>query len=150
MPLCDSLNAEQRSAYDEIMAAICSKQGGLFFVDGPGGTRNTFLYRTLLVKLHSQDKLAMAIATSGVVASIRTAHSRFKIPLTLKEGGCCSFMKQSGIAKLLQQATLIIWDEASMTKRQNMEALDNSLWDIMARSDLPFGGKIVVLGGDFR
>jgi ATP-dependent DNA helicase PIF1 len=23
--LCDSLNAEQRSAYDEIMAAICSK-----------------------------------------------------------------------------------------------------------------------------
>ena len=37
-----------------------------------------------------------------------------------------------------------------MTKRQNVEALDNSLWDIMGRSDLPFGGKTVVLGGDFR
>jgi hypothetical protein len=26
--LCDSLNAEQRSVYDEIIAAVCSKQGG--------------------------------------------------------------------------------------------------------------------------
>ena len=26
--LCDSLNAEQRSAYDEIMATVSSKQGG--------------------------------------------------------------------------------------------------------------------------
>ena len=77
----------------------------------------------------------MATTTSGVAASIipgkRMAHSRSKIPLTLQEGGCCSFMKQSGTAKLLQQAALIIWDEASMTKRQNVEALDNSLWDIM-------------------
>jgi ATP-dependent DNA helicase PIF1 len=51
--LCDSLNAEQRSAYDEIMAAICNKQGGLFFVDELGGTGKTFLYRALLTKLHS-------------------------------------------------------------------------------------------------
>ena len=59
--LCDSLNAEQRSAYDEIMATVYSKQGGLFFVDGPDGTGKTFLYRALLAKLRSQDKLAMAI-----------------------------------------------------------------------------------------
>ncbi|XP_066316226.1 uncharacterized protein [Miscanthus floridulus] len=142
--LCNSLNIEQRSAYDEIMAAVYIKQGGLFFVDGPGGTGWTFLYRALLAKLHSQDKLVVATATSGVAASImpgrRMTHSCFKIPLTIEEGGCCSFMKQSGTAKLLQQAALIIWDEASMTKRQNVEALDNSLWDIMGRSDLPFGG----------
>ena len=36
--LCDSLNAEQRSTYDEIMAAVYSKQGGLSFVNGPGRT----------------------------------------------------------------------------------------------------------------
>jgi ATP-dependent DNA helicase PIF1 len=110
--LCDSLNAEQRSAYDEIMATVCSKQGRLFFVDGPGGTGKTFLYRALLAKLRSQDKLAVATATFGVAAAImpggRTTHSRFKIPLTLQEGGCCSFMKQNGTAKLLQQAALII------------------------------------------
>jgi ATP-dependent DNA helicase PIF1 len=37
-----------------------------------------------------------------------------------------------------------------MTKRQAVEALDNSLRDIMDRHELPFGGKTIVLGGDFR
>jgi len=37
-----------------------------------------------------------------------------------------------------------------MTKRQAIEALDNSLRDIMDRPQLPFGGKTVVFGGDFR
>ena len=33
--LFESLNSEQRAAYDEIMAAIDTDEGGLFFVDGP-------------------------------------------------------------------------------------------------------------------
>ena len=37
-----------------------------------------------------------------------------------------------------------------MTKRQAIEALDNSMRDIMGRPGLPFGGKTVVFGGDFR
>ena len=37
-----------------------------------------------------------------------------------------------------------------MIKKQAVEALDNSLRDIMDRPDLPFGGKTVVFGGDFR
>jgi ATP-dependent DNA helicase PIF1 len=36
-----------------------------------------------------------------------------------------------------------------MTKRQTVETLDRSLQDIMG-SALPFGGKVVVFGGDFR
>jgi ATP-dependent DNA helicase PIF1 len=62
--LCDSLNVKQRSAYDEIIAVVYNKQGGLFFVDRPGGTRKTFLYRALLAKLCSQDKLAVATDAS--------------------------------------------------------------------------------------
>jgi ATP-dependent DNA helicase PIF1 len=37
-----------------------------------------------------------------------------------------------------------------MTKRQAVEALDNSMRDIMGRPTLPFGGKTIVFGGDFR
>jgi hypothetical protein len=37
-----------------------------------------------------------------------------------------------------------------MMKRQGVEALDNSLRDTMDRSNLPFGGKTVVFGEDFR
>ncbi|PWZ16452.1 hypothetical protein Zm00014a_034232 [Zea mays] len=152
--LKDSLNKEQRAAYDKIMSAVDTDQGGLFFVDGPGGTGKTYLYRVLLTTLRNQGKIAVAIAASGVAASImpggRTAHSRFKIPLTIDDGAVCSFTKQSGTAELLRKASLIIWDEASMTKRQAVEALDNSMCDIMGRPALPFGGKTIVFGGDFR
>jgi hypothetical protein len=96
----------------------------------------------------------VATTTSGVAASImpggRTAHSRFKIPLTLDDGAFCTFTKKSGTAKLLRTASLIIWDEVTMMKRQGVEALDNNLRDIMDRPNLPFGGKTMVFGGDFR
>ncbi|XP_073362018.1 uncharacterized protein [Aegilops tauschii subsp. strangulata] len=151
--LASSLNLEQRAAYDEILAAVERGDGGVFFVDGPGGTGKTFLYRAMLAKVTSGGKIGIATATSGVTASImpggRTAHSRFKIPLSCDDGASCSFTKQSGTAKLLRMASLIIWDKASMTKRQAVEALDNSMRDIMGIRDRPFGGKTVVFGGDF-
>jgi hypothetical protein len=126
----------------------------LFFVDGPGGTGKTYLYRALLATIHSRNKIVVATATSGVAASImpggRTAHSRFKVPLTLEDRAFCTFTKQSGTGKLLRTASLIIWDEVTMMKRQGVEALDNSLRDIMDCPNLPFGGKTIVFGGDFR
>ncbi|KAG5524887.1 hypothetical protein RHGRI_031532 [Rhododendron griersonianum] len=46
-------------------------------------------------------------------------------------------------------AILIIWDEASMAKKETIEALDWLLRDL-TENDILFGGKVVVLGGDFR
>ncbi|XP_020147860.1 uncharacterized protein [Aegilops tauschii subsp. strangulata] len=114
--LASSLNSEQRAAYDEILVSVERGDGGVFFVDGPGGTGKTFLYRVLLAKVRSKGNIAIATATSGVAASImpggRTAHSRFKIPLSCNDGASCTFTKQSGTAKLLRMASLILWDEA--------------------------------------
>jgi ATP-dependent DNA helicase PIF1 len=125
----------------------------VFFVDGPGGTGKTFLYKAILARVRSEGLIGIATATSGIAASIlpggRTAHSRFKVPITLAENSTCSFGKQSGTAELLRRASLIIWDEAAMTRRQAVECLDRSLQDIMNCS-LPFGGKVMVFGGDFR
>ena len=53
MALLDTLNEEQRAAYNEIMSSVDTEDGGLFFVDGPGGTRKTYLYRALLATIHS-------------------------------------------------------------------------------------------------
>ena len=79
------------------MSSIDTEDGGLFFVDGPGGTGKTYLYRALLATIRSQKKIATATTAPGVVVSImpggRTAHSRFKIPLTLDDGAFCSFTK---------------------------------------------------------
>ena len=141
---------------DEIMSSVDTEHGGLFFVDGPGGTGKTYLYRAVLATIHSHKKIAVATATSGVAASImpagRTTYSRFKIPLTIDNGAFCTFTKQSGTAKLLRASSLIIWDEASMTKRQSVEALDNSLRDIMGKPwcSVEISDKFFLLFGEGR
>jgi len=76
----------------------------------------------------------------------RTAHSRFKILIKLQDNSVCNFTKQSGTATLLREASLIIWDEVAMTRRQAVETLDRSLQDITG-CDLPFGGKVSVWRG---
>ncbi|XP_071916266.1 uncharacterized protein [Coffea arabica] len=147
------LNAGQQAAYNAIISDIYSPDGKSFFVDGPGGTGKTFLYRALLTTLRTQGHIALAIASSGVAAFIlpggRTAHSRFKIPLDASNTKTFQISKQSSTAKLIVMAKLILWDEASMAKRDTIEAFDLLLKDIMD-SDKPFGGKVVIFGGDFR
>ncbi|XP_027095918.1 uncharacterized protein [Coffea arabica] len=147
------LNVEQRHAYDLILQLVFSHVGQSFFIDGPGGTGKTFLYRSLLATLRSQGHIAIAVATSGVAASIlpggRTAHSRFNIPLDFSRNKTCQISKQGSVARLLFQSRLILWDEASMGKRETVEAFDGLLGDIMD-CDVPFGGKMVVFCGNFR
>ena len=125
----------------------------MFFIDGPGGTGKTFLYKALLANIRSRGLIALATASSGVAANNmpggRTAHSRFRIPLNLDNNSMCNIKKQSGAAQLIRDAKIIIWDEASMAKRQAVEALDRTMQDIIGVT-LPFGGKIMILGGDFR
>lgn len=52
-------------------------------------------------------------------------------------------------AKLIKDAKLILWDEAPMMHRKAFEFVNDLLQEIMGNS-LPFPGKVVVLGGDFR
>ena len=54
--LSDTLNEEQQAVYNEIMSSVDTEHGGLFFVDGPGGTGKTYLYRALLATIRSQKK----------------------------------------------------------------------------------------------
>ena len=135
------------------MEKVNSKSSGIYFIDGPGGTGKTFLYKALLVGVRSQNLIDLATTSSGVSASLlpggRTAHSRFKIPLETVGEVICSVSKQSALGTLLKMSTLILWDEAPMVNRCAVEAVDKMLRDI-TDCNLPFGGKVVVLGGDFR
>ncbi|XP_022041580.1 uncharacterized protein LOC110944175 [Helianthus annuus] len=148
-----TLNPDQQSVFHEVMHHVNRNLPGVFFIDGPGGTGKTYLYNALLAEVRSRGLIALATASSGVAANNmpggRTAHSRFKIPINLTNNCMCSIKKQSGAARLINSARLIIWDEASMANRQSIEAVDRTLQDITGIT-LPFGGKIMVMGGDFR
>ena len=125
----------------------------IIFIDGPGGTGKTFVYETILAYARSKGKLALPVATSGLAATLlsggRTAHSLFGIPLQLSKNSVCSVSAQSKKAQLLKHADIIIYDEVSMLHRYALEAIDRLLRDLH-RVDLPFGNKIMLLGGDFR
>jgi hypothetical protein len=126
-----NLNPEQLSGYTEIIDHMINRKGRVFFVDGPGGTSKTFLYRCLIATVRSEGLIAVITTTSGIAASImpgdHTAHSIFKIPIKISDGSICKFSKQSDTTDLLRSVALVIWDEVAMTKRQSVETLDRSL-----------------------
>nr|GEZ40520.1 hypothetical protein [Tanacetum cinerariifolium] len=115
-----------KNAYDSIMRHVDDDSSGVFFINGLGGTGKTFLYKALLATFRSHGLIALATASSGAAANNMTggstAHSHFKIPINLTTNLICNIKKQSGLAKLLCQAKLIIWDETLMAKRQAVEA----------------------------
>ncbi|XP_021733043.1 uncharacterized protein LOC110699839 [Chenopodium quinoa] len=104
-------------------------------------------------EIRIMNKIVLPTALSGIAASNlpsgRTAYSRFKIPVDHKSCFTCDVPKQSSLAHLIKETTLIIWDEASMTNKANLQALDLLLQDICENTTL-FGGKLIIFGGDFR
>ncbi|XP_022040960.1 ATP-dependent DNA helicase RRM3-like [Helianthus annuus] len=138
------LTAEQERIYKIVMEAIEKCDGGVFFVYGYGGTGKTFLWKTFSAALRSKGEVLLNVASSGIASLLldggRTAHSRFVIPININENSI---------------STLIIWDEAPMTHKHCFEALDKTMKDISRSSQLnmqskPFGGKVILFGGDFR
>ncbi|XP_016173713.1 uncharacterized protein LOC107616245 [Arachis ipaensis] len=153
------LNEEQMVVYDKIIDCVSNKRHRFFFVYGFGGTGKTFLYRVLSARLRAEKRIVINVASSKIASLLlpggKTAHSMFNIPVELTEDTVCRIKKDSAKAEVVRLADLIIWDEAPMTNKLEFEALDRTLRDIIVsvsdrNKNLPFGGKVVILGGDFR
>ena len=97
--------------------------------------------------------VALATATTGKAAMHlskgRTFHSRFKAPLNLGEDCSLRIPLGTELAKLVWMAKFIVVDEATMLNNVLLQAMDVCFRDIMG-TDVPFGGKVLVLCGDFR
>ena len=147
------MNYDQKDVFDKVVDAVENDISKVFVIDGPGGTGKTFVYNTLLAHIRSKGHIALAVASSGIAALLldggRTAHSRFKIPLAVNEFSTCNISVQSQLAELIRLCKLVVWDEAPMCNKYAFEAVDRCFKDIM-KSEYLFGGKVVVLGGDFR
>ncbi|XP_031097003.1 uncharacterized protein LOC116001254 [Ipomoea triloba] len=73
----------------------------------------------------------------------------------INEDSTCNIAQGSDLAELIIKCKLIIWDEAPMMHKHCFEALDRTMRDLMRfenvlSGSLTFGGKTIVLGGDFR
>ncbi|KAL7601710.1 hypothetical protein Lser_V15G22262 [Lactuca serriola] len=154
-----ALTNEQRNIFLNIMSVIQENKGGVFFVYGYGGTGKTFLWKTIYAAIRSEGNIVLNVASSGIASLLlpggRTAHSRFIIPFELTEDSFCNINPDGELTSLIRKTSLIIWDEAPMVHKHAFEALDRTLKDLLrcvnlTISNIPFGGKVIVFGGDFR
>ena len=164
-------NPEQKAIFDELRGLIVSgnPEGGYYFIDGPGGTGKTTLFNALLSFVRSrpleQDgkhHIAVAVAASGIASLLlrggRTAHNRFGLGINVDETTTCQYTTSRPCARteILRRAEIIIWDEAPMSSKHMLHAVNRCLQDIMGNptdgwgNKLPFGGKLFVFGGDLR
>ncbi|KAL1337471.1 hypothetical protein AAHE18_10G141300 [Arachis hypogaea] len=83
------MTIEQKYVYDQILQAVNSDCGKVFFLYGYGGTGKTFVWNTISAALRSKGQIVLTVASSGIASLLlpggRTAHSRFAIPLTPDE-----------------------------------------------------------------
>ena len=149
------LTADQQQAYDCFCSMIDGDEGGMLFLDAPGGTGKTFLINLILAKLRSEGKIALATASSGIAATLltggRTLHSTFKIPLDLyaMDIPLCCIKKCTALSRVIQEGKATVVDEAPMTNKLAFEALDRTLRDLTGK-ERPMGGMCMLLCGDFR
>ena len=67
----------------------------------------------------------------------------------MPEGQICCVDKNSTTANLIRESGMILMDEVAMMNRKDLERLDKT-WRDLTGVNKPFGGKNVIIGGDFR
>ncbi|XP_025265716.1 uncharacterized protein LOC112638349 [Camponotus floridanus] len=100
-----------------------------------------------------RQKRVCTMAFTGIAATLlptgKTVHKIFGLPVPLFADSSSSIKIQSKEAQYLKEIDIFIWNEAPMAPRYALEIMDRTLRDIM-NNDFPFGGKVILLGGDFR
>ncbi|KAL2985527.1 hypothetical protein AAZX31_12G156900 [Glycine max] len=145
---------QQATIYNQIIQVVNQNEGGMFFLYRYRGTGKTFIWKALASSLRADNKFIIMVASSGIASLLllggRTTHSKFKIPIPIFEDSTCNIHQGTQLAELLNEASLIIWDEAPMAHKFCFEALDQSLRHIIkanSNSDKIFGDSPIIPRG---
>ena len=151
------LNTKQKNIIDKVFNVVLKNErtpyNSCFYIDGPGGSGKTYIYTTLYHLLKSKEKNICTMAFTGIAAILlpqgKTVYKTFGMPVPLFYDSVSNIKNQSKDAEYLKNVDIFIWDEAPIAPRYALELIGRTLRAFM-NVDLPFGGKIMLLGGDFR
>ena len=147
------MNENQEKIFDIVKEKIDKQEQLLLMIDAPAGTGKTFVMSAIADYVRSQKGICLISAFSGVAAQLleggTTIHSRFKIPIDADPAKNCNFSRGTITAKLFRDCNIILMDEVAMMSRIDLERINRSLQDVLNNKKL-FGGKSIVMGGDFR
>lgn len=134
------LNADQSTCFNSIITGIENDpQTAHFYLQGPGGTGKTFLYKAICHYYRGMGKTVLCVASTGIAALLlpngRTSHTQFKIPINLHEDSACPVSRNCRLARVLRSANLIIWDEVPMQDKLCFEAVHRLFVDLLRTDD---------------
>ncbi|XP_054274451.1 uncharacterized protein LOC128994153 [Macrosteles quadrilineatus] len=151
-----NLNNEQKDFVDAVMEAIEDPMSCIpkcFFLDGPGGTGKTYVYNTLYHLILGKNLNVKCMAYTGIASILlpegRTTHRTFGLKVPLTSDSKSSIQPGTQKAQELAEVDVFMMDEAPMLPKYGLSCIDGLLRSLGNRN-LPFGGKTMILGGDFR
>ncbi len=144
--------AEQSDALQQVLSSIRSDAScNVFVLLSSAGCGKTAFANGLAASVRAEGRIAVCVAASALAAMLltggRTAHSALHIPIPANDGTMCNLSHVE--REQLRRADVIIYDEISMVHEHVADTVDRSLRDVMCDAR-PFGGKTVVLMGDFK
>uniref|UniRef100_A0A0N5BCR2 ATP-dependent DNA helicase n=1 Tax=Strongyloides papillosus TaxID=174720 RepID=A0A0N5BCR2_STREA len=135
-----------------------TRDSKVIIVEGPAGTGKTYLYNMLSTYLRTESKKYINFATTGIAASLlhqgQTVHSLFKMLLNINEPEFVIEPRRiRGLPEperlRIKHSDVIFIDEVSMLSVKQLAYVDSVLRLHFFRHK-PFGGKLIIFGGDFR
>ena len=144
--------AEQSDALQQVLQSVGSTAAcNVFVLLSSAGCGKTAFANGVAASVRADGGTAVCVAASAMAAMLlsggRTAHSALHIPIPAHDATMCNLTYEERAA--LQRAEVIIYDEISMVHEHVADTVDRSLRDVM-HDDRPFGGKTVILMGDFK
>nr|XP_047131763.1 uncharacterized protein LOC101240932 [Hydra vulgaris] len=153
------LNVNQLNVSNAVLAALneqpCveNQHSRLFFMDGPAGSGKTFTYNYLIAEMSSRGVKSATAAWTGIAATLltngSTLHGLFKLPVPILDNSTCNVTPNSIQGQFFRQVSLFMLDETIMIPKHALNAIDRLLKDV-CNNNFPFGGKVILFGGDFR
>uniref|UniRef100_A0A8R1IGI4 ATP-dependent DNA helicase n=1 Tax=Caenorhabditis japonica TaxID=281687 RepID=A0A8R1IGI4_CAEJA len=142
-----------RAKGDQLYATLNPRQKEFYLCSRwSGGAGKTYTYNVIFHMLSSMNKNVQCTAWTGIASALlsngRTSASLFKLKIG-NDSKTSNHSKGSNETKKLKEVDVIIWDECSMISKTALETADFVLRDL-PDSPFSFGGKRIVLGGDFR
>ncbi|CAJ0565354.1 unnamed protein product, partial [Mesorhabditis spiculigera] len=129
------LNAEQKVVVDAVLGALHGRLPNsrtCHFIDGPGGSGKTFVYKTIYHLAVAAKKNILNIAWTGIAAALlpdgKTVSSAFQLSIL---DHTSTLKNQDKKAQELRKVDAVIWDEAPMAPKKALEAIDEKLKDLM-------------------
>lgn len=148
------MNRRQKKVFEKVEKMLKGNTDGkhCLYLNGAAGTGKSFVFRAIYHLALSMSKKVTSMAFMGIAATVlpkgRTVHNVFGLPFKVFADSQSTIDVRSKQADDLKQTDIFLWDEAPSAPRYALEIADRKLREIM-QNDKPFGGKCVMLTGDF-